>query len=484
MIQSWIHPSRWLSLIILAVVGKFVLMIVFAVEHGMPLTGPWYYAGGDSATYLGPIDSLLAGNGYFPDLRMPGYGAIYLVARLLLPPAGAMQALVLVQTLCSGLLAVLLAQFAYRQLNDLRIFRWVFLLTLVSTFTSIWDLNLLTESFSAFALVIALYALTVQRWGRRVPLVIAGAALTWLIFMKPVFLPLLPLFALALWLKDHHLPWQHRSLAILVFLAPFVLIDGAWILRNYKEHRRVQPLTGSAISPSLLAGEKYPVMRLMQAYGCNYVWWDPTAEILWFNVRIDNTVTLVAADSRPPLPGYTATKACPDDSLRAIANDLGAIKNLPAGPEREQLLATIRARCDGCRTAFMEEHPFHYAITSRLRLLKLFTLVSGTEALMGKPAAELPVFKLVVKVFYSLLYLASTILGTIAAFLVLFRSSNPVLLRLVGATALYGVFIFPFGVRMCENRYLTTVHPLLLFLAVWIAFQAIDRFRSKHPRLH
>ncbi|MBS1581328.1 MAG: hypothetical protein JST66_03915, partial [Bacteroidetes bacterium] len=57
---------------------------------------------GDTPGYLDPITSLLRGEGYVPDLRMPGYGAAYLPVRLIAAPPQAYDLLVLLQLATSA----------------------------------------------------------------------------------------------------------------------------------------------------------------------------------------------------------------------------------------------------------------------------------------------------------------------------------------------------------------------------------------------
>ena len=58
----------------IALIARGVLFWIFLQEHGFhySLYG-WGVEGGDTPSYFTPIDSLINGNGYQPDLRMPGF---------------------------------------------------------------------------------------------------------------------------------------------------------------------------------------------------------------------------------------------------------------------------------------------------------------------------------------------------------------------------------------------------------------------------
>ena len=71
--MTWIkiRPDNLRSALAVALLGKLVLLLLLLVEHGVPVNGPWYFRNGDVEGYIGPIESLLRGDGYQPDHRMP-----------------------------------------------------------------------------------------------------------------------------------------------------------------------------------------------------------------------------------------------------------------------------------------------------------------------------------------------------------------------------------------------------------------------------
>ncbi len=479
MSKSLIRPERWWPALAIALAGKVCLLLLMLLEHGTPIVGPWYLFGGDAIGYLDPIDSLLNGQGYHPDHRMPGYGAPYLLLRIFMERPAALQSLVLLHVLASAIAVVLLARLAFNLTNDQRIFRWTFWLALISTYASFYDRQILTESFSVMALTLAAQqATTWFKTGRRSHLLVAGSAITWLIFMKPVYLPALAILGAAV-LLHRGKALRTRVLATLTLGVPFLVADGAWCVRNAVLHGEFRPLTDGAIYPDLRAGIKYPLLRLMQAYGTSFIWWDPTAEIRWFNIRYGNDGQVQFADRQPPLPAYVYTDQCPQDSLRAIADAVERYNNSADEAQRTRMIANVTKSCDRCIESFRNEHPFHYQVTARLRMLKTFLLHSGTSALMGKPGNELDPVRLAIRGFYSFLYLGSFLLGSIWALRSFLSRSVAPDLRLTSALLLYGVTIFPFGVRMTEFRYSTAIYPLALLLAILFAVSIWDKISSQ-----
>lgn len=473
-----ISPQRWWPAFIIAVAGKLVLLLLLLLEHGVPLSGPWYAMSGDSPDYVGPVDSWFNGTGYTPDHRMPGYSAVYFVLRILMTSAAALQVLVICQVLASAATVVLLARLAYRFNKEMRVFRWVFWLALVATFSSFYDRFILTESFAAFALIAAVHGVASHRHDHRGPLVLCALALTWLVFLKPVFVLLFPLFALYVWLNADGGTRRQRITSVVILGMPFLVTDGAWAIRNHHVHGVVQPLS-PVITPALARDIHYPLIGLMQAYGCSIVWWDTSAEIRWFNLRAGGSAAPGPYDRRSPLPAYTRTKGCPTDTLVLIASDVERFYATADPSAREILLGSVSGRCDRCVGAFRTERPFHYQVTARLHLLKLILFNSGTSALMSRPVAQLGLVEKGAKAFYTFLYLGCMLLGTLGAIRILLSTGRPRAWTVVPAILLYGVLIFPFGMRLSDVRYLTTVYPLALLFTVDLMVYVVDRWRRR-----
>jgi len=478
MLRNLILPDRWWSLVVVAFTGKLLLLLLVLWEHHAPLTGDFYAFWGHSTGYTEPVESLLSGAGYPQASRMPGYAVPYLFLRLIMNVHGALRSLVVLQVLASALGVVLLAKLAYAFTHDLRAFRWTYWLALLAVFTSFYDRYILTESFSSSALILATWAIV--RHGKhagRWVLFLAGTATAWLIFMKPVFLPVLLVVAAFMVVQDKF-QWRRILPKMMLFFTPFLLADGVWSLRNAVSFGVFQPLTDGVFSSALREGVKYPVIRLVQAYGGNILWWDPSAEILWFNVREADQPAEQPLDGPFPFPEHVLTEDCPMDTLERVAFLVNAY-NSTDGVARKRALAAVSAACDRCVTSFRRDRPFHYHITARLRMLRLFVLTPGNSALMAKPFAELNALEKALKLLYALICAGTIIPGIIWGLRSFFHARSSVDLRLVSALMLYGVFIFPLAMRMTETRYLTTVYPFAVLFTVLMGIKAWD---STHQR--
>ncbi len=452
-------PYRWPLLLGIALVVKLVIVMLLLLEHNVPLNGLWFALSAETLDHTRPIELLLSGQGYSLDHQMPGYSFVYLPLRLLLSSEGAMQVMVLLQILADAITVLLAARIAWHLSKDVRMVQLVFWISLLSTFVTSYDRFILTETYSAFALVLAIHGVTSQRPEQTSNVLTSGFAMAWLVFLKPVFLPLFAVFALTYLVRPSLGTKGTRWRTVFLLILPFLILDGAWTIRNAATHDRFQPLTDGAHTEELERDVHYPLMLLMRSYGCTYNWWDPASEIRWFTLGSASSTVSQVHDRPMPLPAYTHTLACPPDSISRLAE---LVSYSVDHPWDNAVYEHVASKCQQCIAAFEEEKPFHFQVTSRLRLLKILVLNSGTETLLARPFAELNIVKKTVKTGYSALYLAVMILGLVGALWASLRKSEPWLHR--------------FGMRICENRYLTTIYPLALIFMVYAGLHWRDTF--------
>lgn len=460
-----VAPGKHRLLFSIALAGKSLLFLFLLIQHEVLTSGPWYAISGDSIGYMEPAESMIRGNGYHPDYRMPGYTIVFWMFRLLFSPEAALYATIILQVVADALGVVLLADIAWNITRNERAHRWTFWLALISIYVTFYDRYVLTESLTTFCLIAALHGTVIYvRDGKVGRLLFAGAMLTATGFMRPPYLPLVPLFCLGVLLAGHG-SLRTRSLHTLALAVPMILADGAWVARNFAVHGVFRPMSDGVISPELRAGIKYPVMRITQALGGNHVWWDPRAEIRWFNIILPNELVDTTV-TPPPFPTGMYHPVLNADSLRLIRNDVARWASATDSVEARLIKERVRERCDRYIADLAREKPFHYQVASRLRLLRIFVVESGTAALMHDPWSKLSIAEKAVKLFYSTLYLGVMLIGPLAACVMLRGRTFAGPLRVIPITLLYGVLAFPFLVRLCENRYLAVVYPLSVLFTV------------------
>lgn len=419
----------------------------------------------DTHSYLGSIESLLAGNGYDPDLRMPGYGAVYLLLRLLMDRPVAIATLLGLQVLLGAIAVLSLAAIAKRTSGSGTVHWMVFWIAALVPMASEYDMQLLTESFTVASMVFAVHALLVhvQDGGWR-SLLGCGLFTCWCVFLRPACGLMIPLFA---WVLAHHHRGSFRTAArnLVLFALPFTVAESLWIVRNWRVHHAFHPLTNGFYERETEHQPFFPVMRLVMAYGGYYVWWDPKADIQWFIGREwrDGTMATVSPDD-PRVPDGIMNKAFDRDSLELIARDYHRAWHGNEAPAvRDSLYAEVARRCDAYRVALEHEKPWQFHVASRMRLLKKFLWHSGTETIFPRSFAEMGIIGKVAKLFLSGLFVTVVVGGFVLSLLWPVRAREPLEL-LLPLLVIAGVLIYPWGFRLTEYRYLVPVFPFALVL--------------------
>jgi hypothetical protein len=465
------RPLFWFLIALVVRTPVFVLLLLHNGYH-QSLWG-WGAENGDTWSYFDPIDALIEGRGYSPDFRMPGYGIPYWLFRQVTAPPGAGTLIVLAQSVLSALSCVALRAAAREMGLSVRAANIVFWGYAVFPRLIGYDVAYFPESFCISAMIIALHGwLVTLRTFHRGSALWCGAWLAWAVFLKPVMGLWLPFIALGAALSQTT-TFRTRMATASLLLLPFIIADGAWSFRNWRADQRFHPLNNGFLLPWLTESNIYPVMRYMQAIGGNYIWWDPTADIRWFNVREgENNGPGRRKDEGVRMPRFALTEHCTEDSLLTLANELQEYSGTnDAG--RARLKPMIKARCDRYIRSYEEIAPFQYHVAARLRLTTRFFGMAGSASLFGDDRVQGRWYVRALDGFERVWYWIIVPLGLLATFLALLRRTIHPRMRLFALAVLVNLFVHPWILRFCEGRYLMPLIPWLLLFALLM----LDRMR-------
>ncbi|MBL7962987.1 MAG: hypothetical protein JNM31_03995 [Flavobacteriales bacterium] len=467
----------WLALGLLV---KALLFVWYVQDNaGAKHMGRWALWDGDMWEYVDPIESLLRGEGFHPDHRMPGYGVPYLLLRLVFDQPQACDVLTLLQLLLATVTTYLLARGLVTVTSHRRLFLPTYALLLLSAFHSTVEAVMINESFTTSAL--ALHVLCYMRYrssGHNGWLVGAGALLAWAVFMRPIYGPLLLVIPLLELLRRHR-HWRQRLATVVFFGLPFAVADAAWTIRNHRLYGGFHPLTNhGSFNPIFSSLPYYGVLYWVQTYGGNAYWWDPSADVRWYGFEPDaGGGTDQPIPGVPEPPGDVYVGGITPDSLAHMAMVMRSSRG-PEVPEaeRDSIAVVLLQMAQRWRTAYAREKPFHYQVVSRLRLLKHETIHSGTTHLFQRPFAELGPAARAWKLLQAALYWWVLLTGCVAAAVVVWRVRRAEAV-LAAVVVLYGVVACPFIMRMAEIRYLVPIFPLMLLCAAWATDALMHRLR-------
>ncbi len=460
---------HWALLISIALVMRALYVFYHLSETDPTIRiGTFAIRTGDTDSYLVPIENYIHHDSYKPDYRLPGVGLPYWLFRSVLEPEAARDALVIFQWLLSGISVYLLALITLRWTGSTRTAWVVYGLFLVSAYSSWYDPEISSDSLSVTVLILQVYVMQLAMDRQRLGLLImAGLLMAWLVFLRPVSAALVPVAAFLVWRA-----WGGtKALRMaLLFLIPFAIIDGAWTVRNWRVNGQFNPLTNEGVMPVYVTnGLWWDVMKFMQCYGGDYIWWNPGTNMRWFGIWKGGASVDDEGRNADPPPAYAYVPAYTQDSLQRVANDIRLLNSRTLSrADSLATAATVVSRLDRYATAYKAGAPFNYHVLSRLRMLKNEVGQNGTESLVIRPFSAMAPHEKVWKLAQVALFLFSLVVGGLAMFFVRWiPGADGTTLRVwVPCFTLFTILIYPLGFRMCEWRYLVMIFPMLLMVAV------------------
>jgi hypothetical protein len=418
--------------------------------------GALFLTSGDSSSYFDPIDHFILNGVYEDDFRMPGYGWLYYLLRLVFSSTASLNCLGFLQLLLSATSVFILGKLCRNLFKCDRAFYLGYFIYLISTFTSIFDSFLLTESFCTSAAIFSLYLLSKEETSG-FDLLFSGFFITWCIFLRPIFAPVILLQVLFLFFNRKGNSFQFITKNMICFLLLFLLVEGTWIYRNNIKYHRLIPLTKCVFYPDNYKTYEYNMISFCRAFGG----WEAGVH-LNFNIP-DSKVE--REENELSVPSTIYTSAFNLDSLIILKNKIEKM-NEPGVTvsEKMEINKFLTEKFFLYTNSIRRDKPFVYYISSRLRAFKYFFLNSGTINLFYKPFHELNLIQKVIKLFYSTVYYFVLIFG-FAGFLMLFvkgRKTKRYLFILVAFTGLYLVLACPLILKFDERRFLVPAYPLLV----------------------
>ena len=170
---------RW-ALLILIALGFRALYVFYHLRACEPVLhiGELALFTGDTESYLLPVENYIEHGSYKPDYRLPGVGVPYWIFRSVLDPSTSRDALVILQWLLSGISVYLLALITLRWSGSIRAAWVVYVLFLLSAYSSWYDPSISSDSLSVTVLILQVWLLQRAVDRQSVPLaIIAGLLL-------------------------------------------------------------------------------------------------------------------------------------------------------------------------------------------------------------------------------------------------------------------------------------------------------------------
>lgn len=425
--------------------------------------------GGDTFSYIFPVDNLVAKGVYAADInrletyagRMPGIGIIYLFFRLFLDRNNSMIAFCVFQFLLSfvglyytgKLVKLLTASVVAANLS--------MLLYAMSTYLLTYEVVVLTESLAATCMVIGTYFLVDiilnNKEDQLLRVASGGFFYGWAVFLRP-FLALIFAFAFCVFLasliKKHGLNVRSMVRYGFFFLLPFLAIDGLWIVRNWSYYHRIVPLQSNIWAGYNHSASYKELVSFTAALGYEATFWDKASPMAWFKEK-----ELAAANF--PWKETDLTTNYNSDSLQKVRVVFQQLPFMAAQTANTagvdlKLARTVHAY----KESYKKERSFRYYIVNPLKHFWILVFKYGTASLFNKSFSELNLLFKVIKLAASFFYFTLVSVGIIGS--LFFWRGNFYALLLTRVVVVFVLLFFCLIFKQPEHRYFTVAYPFVL----------------------
>lgn len=422
---------------------------------------------GDAFSYIGAMENYISKGKYFfihegKEIfagRLPYYGLIYYVLRLLFKPIFAFDCLIIFQIAVESLSIIYLAFISKKILNNSSAFYIVIILSLLSLNISYWSIYLLPESLSVSCLIFFIYHYyNYKSQATITSLIFSALFLTFLILFKPYFILLIGfIFIDLLWSFGFNNKNIFSSFKITTATCFFVVLFLLpWIIRNYHIFHRFIPLQETSTAGYNYTKSDLACRHFIQSWGGTAdMYWDKRSAGCYF-MQLEN----ISCEFE--LPEYVITKGYNESDINEIRNKyLTLRKNY-----NDSLDIIVAAEFDRLTSIFKSEKPFRYLVVSPILITKNFLINSGSYYLPVNSAFKCyKPYQLCLKFLQTFVYYFLLLVGFIGLFSLLIQNKSTWLLVFL---PFFIIGLFCFYIRASEFRFFTHAMPSLTIGATYL----------------
>jgi len=464
------HRSFGFAAIALMKVAMFAFFAWQFYVNSSPelVTGGIAISSGDTSGYYEPVEQFVKGNGYSSVCRMPGLLPVYAPMYALFGAVSGKAAVIILQLIMQISAVWLLALLTARFTQSVRGYYVMIALMGVSTFLSIRDHMLLSDSFAVSFLLFALFFLLrsldqkSKKW-----MLVSGFFLAWAVFFRPISLVFYVPVALLIIL---HSRFQLLSAIRTgwVFAVPLVLSIGAWTVVNYQKTQKLIPLQGPVSECfGYLSPENLAIRKLIIRMGEDYMSWSAGSAAQWFFVKSETEPTFNPFEEVDFTPDYDL------DSLRVLRANYLALDTIGVPELRKEAGARVIARVEQFDASLCSHRPLQVYVLNRLTLFRNLVFPSRLDDLPFPALAQMSFYHKAIKGGSLLLLLLVNVLGMLAWLRACVRRDY--WLVILGLIPIIVMVLLGPILGFVEQRYLVPAYPILMWMCVTTVLNRTSR---------
>jgi hypothetical protein len=464
-----------LKTFILVLIFKLFLLVfkVLFIKHGSPveLHGFWGIWGGDTNGYLNAFEDLRNKGEYLGGYRMPLYGFIYFIFRLVLSKIAALNALLLFQIVVAAFAVVYSGRIVYEVTRNKISGLLTTVIVCIAFQTLLYDWYLLPQSLVGSFLVF--FAFHSIRYFKTLRTASLGKAVLFS-FLIPFLYPVFVGVAFILFVGGLYFNWQNKLVflkRLFILLIPFIVVEGLWIYRNYVVFHKPHPLaaTYNAFSSKPDNQFKHELFQFGIATGTDICAWQPNSEMRYFQhmkVSLPNGTDGYDENAQFPLSLVSGTPITAD-SLADVKRRIAEVRHVDdvASFTDSLKIDTLEAELNRFTGYIRNDKPYEYWIGSRIRVMKQFFSYKGNDSVFFREGNNSAVIK-ILKPYVQLLYCVFLFISLLFPVSILLNKNNRALNCFLFCMQLYVIFIFPVVFKVIEHRYFSSGFPFVVIAAM------------------
>ena len=467
--------------IVIAIFSNFIFFYLGLEPNGLTIN-KLFKESGDSIDYVDVSEKIIKGEDFtffktnddheypsnfvdpntfnkeiFYSFRTPGFSFIYVPLRLLFSQENTIYIFLLLQIVLGGLCKYLISSIGEKVFNSTKVFYVTYFLLLTTPLFSQFNNLLLTDSLGSSLLIFSSYYF-LESWesdSKRFNknLFYSGLFLTIAVFLRP-FLAVffVPLGIYILWTdKSNFIKLIATSLSFTVI---FILIDGAWIVRNKIKTDAFIPLASTMKFQEHKNKAFFEIKEISSRLALPMNWWDKDSPVHWYTSDGKSDINAI-------FKGLTSDnlnqKIIESRNLFNKSNS-----NLYTREDRQGFETDASAILLNVKNEIKENSPFNYYFSCKAELLFDF---------LNQPNLRLyhnwkyP-FNLALVFAQSLVQKSISFLGFFLAISLIIFSRIDIKLKIFIGSSVFLTFLFTFEMLFCEHREISTFYPFFLLAMV------------------
>lgn len=440
------------------------------------VVGKISFAGGDTFSYLEPVNNFIETNKYFVwngkrDVfagRMPYYGTVYFLLRLFFEKSLAADLLVALQIFLSSAAAICFACLCFNSTKKKWCYWIGYALYLLSFNSFALDLVLIPESFPLSLTVFFLYFCQRFQVDKTAKMFYSASIfLAFLTLLKPYFVLLYPFFYLEFvfinkiftspinteGLKNFFRKTILSGLILVALLLP-------WAARNYINSGKLIFSQEDAYAGYDYAESELAFRRFTAAWGGDLVWRNPQTP----NPSVYFLKEHSSVHDQIKLPAQMFAEGYGIEDVERVRIDFLQLQNQFL-PEAD---ASVAAQFDRLTAIYKAERPLMYYFGSGFIAAKRLVFHTNSEFLMAFLSPNSICFRNwqnIFRIFNALIYLFSLFLGLAGIFIFAIKKKISIMFLIF---PFFLILYFAFYDGFASARYFLPACPALLFGTVLI----------------